>query len=74
MIVGETTSGLTQQLAAQDLQAGLHGIMWSGSSSTVLMVLWKRKKTDREAEGGRGGEGIEMESRVNTEDGWSCWC
>lgn len=38
---------LTQQLAAQDLQACLHGIMWSGSSSTVLMVLWERvgKKT-----------------------------
>lgn len=30
---------LTQQLAAQDLQARLHGIMWSDSSSTVLMVL-----------------------------------
>lgn len=35
---------LTQQLAAQDLQACLHGIMWSGSSSTVLMVLYKREE------------------------------
>lgn len=37
---------LTQQLVGQDLQASLHGIMWSGSSSTVLMVLYRTK--DRE--------------------------
>jgi len=34
---------LTQQLVGQDLQASLHGIMWSGSSSTVLMVLCRTK-------------------------------
>lgn len=38
---------LTQQLAAQDLQTCLHGIMWSGSSSTVLMVLCRSQKREK---------------------------
>lgn len=43
VLKGFINARLTQQLVGQDLQASLHGIMWSGSSSTVLMVLCRTK-------------------------------